>query len=201
VTAAGPDAPGGALAFARAALLLGAYRWFEHRLFVVAGAAAVSPGDGVDPALRVFLDTASRRHAAHAAEFADRLPVVAHLDPDALSVPLPAMAAADGALGALLGAADPAGRPAVVLDALAGALLPLSLATYRAHRAVTTAATDGPTRRALDLVIAEGTGEAAAAAGLSGAGPAGGASGPVAEAARSAGAVTGFLADGHLATL
>jgi hypothetical protein len=199
-----------ALPLGRAARLVGAYRWCEHHLFEVTGAAALAPGDAVPPEVRVLLDGVSGRHAWHAELFADRLPLVAHLDPDALSVPLPAMAAAAVSLDSAVQETDPSGRPAAVLVGLAQVFLPRLLATYRAHRAVTVAVTDGPTMRVLDLVIDDEAGEADTAQRLVAAGLEAGwagfaagdsVTGPADGAVRAAGAVTGFLQSGDLATL
>jgi hypothetical protein len=127
----------------RSAVLLGAYCAVERSLFELTGALAAQAG--TDPAARVALDAWSAEHAWHAELFADRLPVLADLDTATL-VELPAPAAE--MLG-YLSAAPP-------LERLAGLLrvvLPRLVTTYRRHLEVASAASEGPTRRALRLAL------------------------------------------------
>jgi hypothetical protein len=68
------------------AALVGAYCWFEHRIFEVSGAWATGPGgDDEDVAeLRVWSAAISRRHGALAGRWAERLPVRAGVESAAL---------------------------------------------------------------------------------------------------------------------
>ena len=67
-----------------AAEMIGGYRWLEHRLFEITGAWSAQAHD---PAVRLHLFEASHQHAWHAQLWADRLPLLDQLDPEALSVP------------------------------------------------------------------------------------------------------------------
>ncbi len=106
--------------------LVGAYCWLEHRIFAVTGSWAT--GDhALDPALRVWCAAVSRRHAALAGCWEERLPVRAGVDRTGLVVapggPL------DGLLGAL--ADEPEARAGVA--ALVATVLPRLLAAYDDH--------------------------------------------------------------------
>ena len=140
-----------------AAHLIGAYRWIEHRLFELTGAwAAEVPV----PAVQVHLAEAARQHAWHAQLWADRLPVIDGVDPEALTRPLgPAL----GPLVAELAGEkpeDPTAEPSGadghgVVQRLTGlyrVVLPRLLTTYARHLAHAVPVTDGPTIRALGLV-------------------------------------------------
>lgn len=60
------------------------YRWLEHQLFATVGRwTAVEP----DPAAAAVFSVLARQHAGHAELFADRLPVLAGIDADALAKP------------------------------------------------------------------------------------------------------------------
>ncbi len=136
-----PDPP--LLDLHRSAVLLGAYCALERALFELTGALAADAGTG--PAARVALDAWSAEHAWHAELFADRLPLVADLDVHAL-VELPAPAA--HLLGRL--SSEP---PVERLAGLVRVVLPRLVTTYRRHLRATSDAADGPTRRALRLVL------------------------------------------------
>ena len=79
---------------------MGEYRWIENALYGLLGAWVT---DMPVAAVQVHLDAQSMRHAWHAELWADRLPVLAGADPDALTVP----SAASGALFAALTGTQP----------------------------------------------------------------------------------------------
>ena len=75
---------GSFLTLEEAARVAGHARWLEERLFeVVGGWAAVE----TDAAAKAVFSAHSLRHAWHGAVWRDRLPRVAHLDPEALTAP------------------------------------------------------------------------------------------------------------------
>jgi hypothetical protein len=110
------------------------------------------------------------RHAWHAELWADRLPVLAGVDPDRLTMP----SSPSAALFAALNGDTPAregpgsswppvgdGRPKLpgALPRLAGlyrVVLPRLAVSYRRHLGVTNSVTDGPLRRTLRLVLNDG---------------------------------------------
>ncbi len=110
------------------------------------------------------------RHAWHAELFADRLPVRSGVDPDALTRPSPATAALLAALDGVEPVGDGPGatwppegevvpRPGA-LPRLAGlyrVVLPRLVTTYTRHLRVTSPVADAPLRRALTLVLRDGT--------------------------------------------
>ena len=107
------------------AALVGSYGWLECRLFEVVGAwAARAEGDA---ALRVWCATTARRHGELAARWAERLPVRAGVDADALVRP-PSADWAD-AFERLAALADVAAGTAVLVSAV----LPRLGELYRAH--------------------------------------------------------------------
>ena len=120
----------------------GHYAWTERRLFELAGTVAAGPGR---PVARVVLSVVSRRRAALAAQWEERLPVRDGVDRGAL-------------------VAAPPGRLATALDALAGApsaddfvaglvtvLLPRLLAAYEDDRVSASPVAEGPVIATLDL--------------------------------------------------
>jgi hypothetical protein len=139
----GEPARPGALPLARAAELLGAYRWAERRLFELTGAWAA----GTDvPSVQLHLDAVSAEHAWHAELFADRLPVLDGTDREALTRPagpalgpvMEALAATEGTVGRLAG--------------LYRVVVPRLLTTYGRHLELAAPVADGPAIRALRLV-------------------------------------------------
>jgi len=120
----------------------GSYCWLENRLFELTGSWASAPASG-DPELRVFFAEMSVRHAFLAAQWADRLPVRADVDPAALVVP-----PTDRAVEALdLLQAEPDLRAR--LRGLVEQLLPSLLGAYAGHRADASPVAEAPVR---DLV-------------------------------------------------
>jgi len=159
-----PDEPEGAMPLGRTAELVGEYRWIETALFTLLGTWVT---DMPIAAVQVHLDGQSMRHAWHAELWGDRLPVLAGVDPDALTRPSPATAALFAALdgiepaaegpGATWPAADHEGAPRPgALPRLAGlyrVVLPRVVTTYTRHLRVVAPVADGPLRRALRLVL------------------------------------------------
>jgi hypothetical protein len=182
---------GASRTLAESAALLGSHRWTEHQLFELTGAWAATAGT---PAVRVHLFEVSHQHAWHAQLWADRLPALDGVDPEALSVPL------GPALGPLLdavrsiGAGSPpregqnvppgggasgqevpdgpdgtgsAASPDVAqLTALYRVTVPRLVVTYRRHLASASTVTDRPTIRALELVLRDETASWEAGEGL-----------------------------------
>ena len=122
----------------------GSYCWLENRLFELTGSWASAPSSG-DPELRVFFAEMSARHAFLAAQWADRLPVRADVDPAALVVP-PTAQAVD-ALDLLQAEPDLRAR----LRGLVEQLLPSLLGTYAGHRADASPVAEAPVRAVLEL--------------------------------------------------
>lgn len=154
-----------------AAVRLGAYRWVEHRLFELTGTWAAAPGL-VDVA-RVHLFESSAQHAWHAQLWADRLPVLAGVDPDGLTRPVGARAAAllDALEPAEVPEPDPgaeAARGVRFVAGLTAEVLPRLLGSYREFGRRLVPVTDGPSIRALTLVVRDIEEELAAAGTLLG---------------------------------
>jgi hypothetical protein len=129
-----------------AARTIGGYAWLEERLFEILGAWVPSVAE---PAVKVHLAAGSHHHAWHGALWRERLPELRDMPSEAFVV-------------------APGKRQAVFVDALAAAAttverlvgvyrvaLPRQVATYSRHRANASPITDGPTIRALDLVLAD----------------------------------------------
>lgn len=144
----------------------GAYRWIEQRLFALTGEWSARPG--VPPAARLHLFEASAQHAWHAELWAERLPVLAQMDPDALTRPLgtaagPLLAALEPSAPSAPDAKGDALEPGVLarLEAarfLAGlhrVVLPALLASYGRHRERLSPVADGPSLRALAFVVSD----------------------------------------------
>ena len=135
--------------------MAGHARWLETRLFEVMGAwVAVEP----DPEVKAVFAAHSLRHAWHADVWGGRLPRVAHLDADALTV-----AAGDPVAEVVTALAGAAGADQTVerLAAVARVVLPRLVTAYRDRLQAAHPLADGPTVRWLGLVVAD---EAAALA-------------------------------------
>lgn len=126
-----------------AATLAGGHCWAERRLFeIVGGWVASTP----EPAVKLMLDRHAQNHAWRAAQWWDRLPVLADVDRDSLvAAPGAPVAAAMESLRTLDG----------TVPRLAGAyrvLLPRLFAAYGRHRAAASPVSDGSTLRTLGIV-------------------------------------------------
>ena len=153
------------LTLRQAAMRHGAYCWVEQRLFELAG--AWSAGPGLPPSLRVHLFEASAQHAAHAARWYDRLPVLATMDRGELARPVgPALGPLIAHLGRGAPGADGSGAGEAgaggVVDAEAGlrfvaglyrVVLPRLLESYRRHALRLSPVADEPSRRTVEAVI------------------------------------------------
>ena len=129
-----------------AAARVGAYRWAEQRLFHLTGGWAGAPS--VSDSVRVHLFEMSAQHAWHAELWAQRLPVLAGMDPDRLTRPL------GGSMGPVLtavglGEADERDW----LTGLYRVALPRLLVTYREHLVRVASVAEAPVARALALVV------------------------------------------------
>lgn len=128
------------------ARLAGTHQWLESRLFEVLGAWAA---DTESVPLQLMFDRHSRHCAWRAAQWWDRLPVLADVERPALCAP------ASPALGHVI---DELGRLSEPVGRLAGAYrvaLPRAWTAYRSHRLVAAEPADGSTIRTLEIVTAD----------------------------------------------
>jgi hypothetical protein len=132
----------------QSARLTGAYCWLERRLFAVLGAWA--PADPV-PEVRALFDVLSQQHAWHAELWAERLPVLDALEPEALTV------APDPDVEALFEKLAGPGGTLLRLAGLARVVLPRLVAGYAVHLRRSSPMGEAPTVRVLRLVLAEET--------------------------------------------
>ena len=143
-----------ALTFHQAAVLVGAYRWAEERLFALTGGWSADPAMG--PEAQVHLFELSAQHAWHADLWADRLPVLDGFDrQDATRPRGPVL---EPLLTALEAETVPSGR----LAGLARVVVPELAAAYRHHLGRAVPVTDGPVIRTLHVVLADLDAEKAA---------------------------------------
>ena len=124
---------------------LGGYAWLEARLFEILGAWV---GDVPEPEVKLQLAADSHHHAWHATLWRERLPVSQGTDEHLV-------AAGDARWVSFLTAFE--GSPTTVerLTALYRVLLPRQVASYQEHLDTASAITDGPTIRALELVLTD----------------------------------------------
>ena len=135
------------------AALVGEYRWIENALYSTLGSWVV---DMPIPAVQVHVDAQSMRHAWHAELWAERLPVLAGVDPERLTVPSarpsrPVRSARATSLPAAVPgrAAEERAPPGALprLAAIYRVILPRLVTTYVRHLRVASPMTDGPVRR------------------------------------------------------
>jgi hypothetical protein len=130
---------------------IGHHAWVEMRLFETLGRWS---GTVSDPRARALLAAQSHHHAWHAELWHALLPALPHLPAADLVAP----SEATSELVATLAELDEAPAPADDVSRLAAiyrVALPRVTAAYRDHLARTTPVTDGPTIRALGLVLAD----------------------------------------------
>jgi hypothetical protein len=130
---------------------IGHHAWVEMRLFEALGRWS---GTAADPRAKAMLATQSHHHAWHAELWHALLPALPHLPAADLVAPSEATSELVAALAEL----DEAPAPADDVSRLAAlyrVALPRVAAAYRDHLALTTPVTDGPTIRALGLVLAD----------------------------------------------
>lgn len=124
------------------ARLAGSHCWSERRMFEILGTWVSST---TETEVKLMLDRHAQNHAWRAAQWWDRLPVLADVERDGL-VRAPS-AAAEKAMGLVEEAVDTVAR-------LAGAYrfaIPRMFAAYGQHRAVANPVSDGSALRTLNL--------------------------------------------------
>ena len=126
---------------------IGRHAWAEMRMFEVLGGWS---GTVAEPRARALLARASRHHPCHPALGHDLRPALPPLPAADLVAPDEAPAAIVAALEVVDGPDERATLAAVHEDAL-----PRLTARYPEHLERTTSVTDGPTIRALRLVLAD----------------------------------------------
>jgi hypothetical protein len=129
-----------------AARVIGGYAWIEERLFEILGAWVPSVPE---PEVKLRLAADSHHHAWHASLWRARLPELREFEPEQFVAP-PGRSVEAFVIGLQ-------SSPTTV-EKLAGAyrvLLPRLVAAYQRHLARASAVTDGPTIRALGLVLAD----------------------------------------------
>lgn len=138
--------PAAAYGLMEAATVIGSYVWWERRCFEVLGGWTVAFDD---PVTKAMVDRHAAHHAWRAAQWWDRLPVLAQIDRTDLVVAppntLPAMMVTLGQLTSPLGRLAGAYRVA----------MPRLATGYRSHLARISAVADGPTIRTLTMVLAD----------------------------------------------
>ena len=139
----GPTPHRSALPLSQAAELIGAYCFVERRLFELTGAWSV---EVAGPGVGLHLDQVSQQHAWHAELWAERLPVLAGIEPASLIRPL------GPALGPVLDALAACESDVERLAGLYRCVLPRLVTSYGRHLRRAVAATDAPVMRALRLV-------------------------------------------------
>lgn len=137
---------------------IGRHAWVEMRMFELLGGWS---GTVAEPRTRALLACMSRHHAWHAELWHDLLPDLPHVPAADLVTPHEPTAAIVDALEAV----DGTDAPATLVAVHEGVLLRLA-ARYTEHLERTTPVTDGPTIRALRLVLADLDGDGAAAGDL-----------------------------------
>ncbi|MBO0713906.1 MAG: hypothetical protein J2O39_01895 [Acidimicrobiales bacterium] len=137
----------GAFSLEEAARRMGHYRWVELALFeALGGWVATVPEEEV----RAWLSVRSHRHAWHAELWEQRLPELRGYDLDALTAP--ANREMERFVGSLT---EPKGDDQTI-EKLVGAyrvLLPYLVGAYLYHLERCSPVADGPTMRALELVL------------------------------------------------
>jgi hypothetical protein len=130
-----------------AARRVGQYRWVERSLFeILGGWVATVPEEEV----RAWLSTRSYRHAWHAELWERCLPELRGIDVEALTAP--ANAGMERFVASLTGA-EGNGQTIERLVGIYRVLIPYLVSAYRYHLDLASPVTDGPTMRALELVL------------------------------------------------
>ena len=145
----GPSAPGAPLSFEASARRIGHYCWIEMRAFEILGAWTASVPE---PAVKTTLATHSRQHGWHAELWHDLLPVIGEAGVDSFIAP---PSAAHISFVEALAAPE---APDLTIEKLVGAyrvLVPHAAGAYGHHLERTSPVSDGPTIRALRLVLSD----------------------------------------------
>lgn len=129
-----------------AARVIGGYVWLEERLFETLGGWVPSVAE---PEGKLLLDADSHHHAWHASLWRQLLPALRELVAGDLVAP--SSPELDAFMAAL--AASPSTIERLV--AVYRVLLPRQVVAYQCHRERASSVTDGPTIRALELVLAD----------------------------------------------
>lgn len=137
----------GAFSLEEVARRVGHYRWVELALFEALGAWVASvPEEEV----RAWLSVRSHRHAWHAELWEQRLPELRGFDPDALTAPAnPEMERFVASLSESKGDDQTSEK----LVGVYRVLLPYLVAAYLYHLEQSSPVADGPTMRALELIL------------------------------------------------
>jgi hypothetical protein len=144
-----PSSPPGPLSLEASARLVGHYCWIEMRAFEILGAWTASVPE---PAVKVALATHSRQHGWHAELWHDLLPVIGETGVDAFVTP------PGRALAAFVEVVAAPEASENTIEKLVGAyrvLVPRLVGAYRQHLDLTSPISDGPTIRALRLVLSD----------------------------------------------
>jgi hypothetical protein len=134
------------LTLGESARVMGHYRWVEMRLFEILG------GWGPEvPELeaKLLVATHAPHHAWHSSLWRDRLPELAGVDRDELTI------AANSDVVACLDAVQRSERTIEKLVGVYRVVLPRLIASYAGHLDRASPVTDGPAIRALKLVLAD----------------------------------------------
>jgi hypothetical protein len=157
------SSPRAALSLEASARRIGHYCWIEMRTFEILGGWSASVPE---PAVKAALATHSRQHGWHAELWHGLLPVIGETDPDVGRPPRCAeseklaslIAPPDAALVAFVDALAGPEAPELTIEKLAGAyrvLVPHAVSTYDHHLERSSPISDGPTIRALRLVLSD----------------------------------------------
>ena len=156
-----PDASGARhIPLVESARRAAAARWVESRLFAITGAWAASVPL---PSAQVHFAGQSARHARHAELWRARIPVLAWVDPDALTAApsRPVEAVLDRLVvdvdGDGDGDAGGDGGPGTLplLAGMSRVVLPRLIVSYQRHRSGCSAVADGPVIDTVDLALSE----------------------------------------------
>jgi hypothetical protein len=144
-----PSSPRAPLSLEASARRIGHYCWIEMRTFEILGAwTAAVP----EPTVKAALAAHSRQHGWHAEVWHDLLPVIGEMGVDSYIAPAsPELVSFVEALAAPEGAD-------LTIEKLVGAyrvLLPHTAVTYGDHLEHASPISDGPTIRALRLVLSD----------------------------------------------
>ncbi len=136
----------GPLNLEQAARRMGAYQWAEMRLFEVLGAWIPSTPDH---AVKVLLGEQCYHHAWHGELWQQRLPELREININQLICP---------ANDQVVACFDAIAAPTSTIERLVGifrVLIPRLVADYSRHLELTSEVADGPTIRALNLVLTD----------------------------------------------
>jgi hypothetical protein len=134
------------------ARMVGAWAWAEDRLYEVLGGWVAST---VDPATKVYFDSASMHHAWRAQLWRERLPARLVAAPGADDLVRPLSDGVETAMKALSNLEGDVGR----LAAYCRVVLARAVVAYQDWRSRCSPAGDGPVARVLGIVVADVVGD------------------------------------------